>query len=408
LDTLKASTLAQVMRVSARMARDKAAGKRVVILLVEEPGMIQFIRPVHQELVRTAGARISFYIASEYSDSDEHFEVFGVPPERRFHPRLARFFLLADMFLAASVYGNGPRTSRRVHISHGHHSKVELLPKEYLDNYDVHFFMGPMHREQYEYMFDRYGMNKRKLSLVDVGYPKSDALLQGRYQRTPVLAKLGLDPERQTVLYAPAWDAGGSLRSFGEAVVEQLLSIEGVNVIVKLHPVSYTPLSSSNYELYTGGVNWVERFRRYEANPSFRHVTNYEVDPFLVAADLLVTDFSSVALEFVVLDRPIIYIDCPEYFEKTLALPYYKSDPEYVKTNPRTNAGRHVGVVVEHVEGLAAAATDTLANPSRNSDKRRELAWMLLYNPGRGAEVAAGEILRLLGLKHKDGHRRPP
>lgn len=380
------------------MARDKLARKRVVILLLEELGMIQYIRPVHEELTHRAGGRISFYIATQYTQSHEHLEVFGVPPERRFQPRLARALLLADMFLAASVYGEGPRTSRRVHISHGHHSKVELLPREYLDNFDVQFFTGPLHRQQYEHMFERYGFDTGKLHLVEVGYPKSDALLQGRYDRATVLAQLGLDPSRKTVLYAPSWDAGGSLRSFGETVIEQLLSVEGINVIIKLHPVSHTPPSSSDYALYTGGVNWAERLRKYESNPSFRHVTDAQVDPLLVAADLLVTDFSSVALEFVVLDRPIIYVDCPEYFEKTLRLPYYESDPEYVKTNPRTNAGRHVGVVVEHVEGLGAAVADALANPSVNSDKRRMLASMLLYNPGRGAEVAAGEILRLLGL----------
>ena len=389
------------------MARDKIAGKRVVILLLEEFAMIQFIRPVYEELAKRSGGRISFYLATQYTRGHEYLEVFDVPPERRFQPRLARALLLADMFLAASVYGKGPATSRRVHISHGHHSKVELLPKEYLDNYDVHFFTGPMHREQYEYMFDRYGFNTSKLHLVDVGYPKSDALLQGRYTRATVLTQLGLDPSRKTVLYAPTWDAGGALRSFGDAVIEQLLAVEGVNVIVKLHPVSHTPPSSSDYELYTGGVNWTERLRKYESNPLFRHVADFEADPLLVAADLLVTDFSSVALEFVVLDRPIIYIDCPEYFEKTLRLPYYESDPEYVKTNPRTNSGRHVGVVVEHVEGLAAAVADALANPSLNSDKRRELASILLFNPGHGAEVAAGEILRLLGLNHKDSHRRP-
>lgn len=73
-----------------------------------------------------------------------------------------------------------------------------------------------------------------------------------------------------------------------------------------------------------------------------------------------------------------------------------------MKTNPRTNSGRHVGTVVEQVKGLAAAAADALANPSLNSDKRKALASMLLYKPGRGAEAAAREILGLLGLDQHD------
>jgi hypothetical protein len=381
------------------MALDKLSGRKVVIVFIEELGFIQFIRPVYDELVRKGGGRIAFYIASEYADRDDHLAVFGVVRSRRFHPRLARALFLADVFLSASVYGKGPRTSTRINISHNQPTKFEAYPREYVMNYDVHFLTGPLHREQYEHMFALHGLDTNKYRLVNVGYPKSDALLQGKYERTAVLAGLGLDEKRRTILYAPAWDPGGSLRSFGEQVIDQLLSIPDANVIVKLHPVSHTPPSSASYEFYTGGVNWKQRFSKYEANPRFRHVSDFQVDPLLVAADLLVTDFSSVALEFVGLDKPIIYIDCPEYFEKTLKMPGYETDPEYVKNNPRANAGRHVGIVVESVDGLAAAAVGALANPTAGSAARRELAGRLLYNPGRGAEVAAQEILKILGLE---------
>ena len=380
------------------MARDKLAGKKIVVVFVEELGFIHFLLPVFEELKSRAGDRIAFYLATEYASLDDQLDVFGVPRSRRFHPRLARAFLLADVFLSASVYGKGPRTAHRINISHNQPTKFEAYPKEYVRNYDVHFLTGPLHRDQYEHMFQLHGLDMSKFKFVDVGYPKSDALLQGKYNRDAVLTELGLDPSRKTILYAPAWDPGGSLRSFGEQVIEQLLSIEDVNVVVKLHPVSHTPPQSASFDFYTGGVNWKERFSRYESNPRFRHITAFQVDPLLIASDLLVTDFSSVALEYVGLDRPIIYLDCPEYFEKTLKLPGYESDPEYVKTNPRANAGRHVGIVVESVDDLAAEARRGLANPSLNSDKRRELASMLLYNPGRGAVVAASEILRLMHL----------
>ena len=378
------------------MAGDKIAGRKVVIVFVEELGFIQFILPVFEELKSRAGDKIAFYLATEYADRDDHLAPFSVPVGRRFHPRLARAFHLADVFLSASVYGKGPKTAHRINISHNQPTKFEAYPKEYVENYDVHFLTGPLHREQYEHMFELHGLDKSKYRLVNVGYPKSDALLQGKYNRNDVLNELRLDTTRKTILYAPAWDPGGSLRSFGDDVIRQLMSLDHVNVIVKLHPVSHTPESSASYEFYTGGVNWVERFKRYEKSEKFRHVTAFQVDPLLIASDLLVTDFSSVALEFVGLDRPIIYLDCPEYFEKTLKMPGYESDPEYVKTNPRANAGRHVGIVVESVNDLADAAWDALANPSHNSEKRRDLAARLLYNPGAGAKTAATEILRLL------------
>jgi len=380
------------------MARDKASGRKIIIVFVEELGFIQFLLPVVEELKRRRGASISWYLATDHVTHGDELAVFNVPAQRQFPPRLARALLLADVFLSASVYGKGPPTSLRINISHNQPTKFEAYPKEHLVNYDVHFLTGPLHREQYEHMFELHGMDLSRVKLINVGYPKSDALLQGRHDRRHVLEQLGLDPARKTVLYAPAWDAGGSLRSFGEEVIEQLLSLTDVNVVVKLHPISYTDSSSPNFEWYAGGVDWVERFRRFESNPRFRHVTSFQVDPLLVASDLLVTDFSSVALEFMVLDKPVIYLDCPEYFEKTLKHPAYNSDPDYVRNDPKANAGRHAGVVVEHVRDLAAAARRYLAEPELDSDKRRKLASTLLYNPGRGAEAAATSILHLLGI----------
>lgn len=396
---VRARRLVELAAVSRLMAADKLAGRKIVIVFIEELGFIQFLLPIFEELKRRGGKSIAYYLATEYADREGHVGAFAVPPERRFHPRIAPALILADVFLSASVYGKGPAGSFRINVSHNQPTKFEAYPREYLRNYNVHFLTGPLHRQQYEHMFALHGLNMERFRLVDIGYPKSDALIQGRYDRQNVLGELGLDAARKTVLYAPAWDAGGSLRCFGEEVIEQLLDLDNVNVVAKLHPVSHTPRSSSNWQWYTGGVDWTARFRRFEKNPRFRHVTGFQIDPLLVASDVLVTDFSSVALEFIVLDRPVIYLDCPEYFEKTLRLPGYTSDPEYVKNDPRANAGRHTGLVVENVSQLAAATRRSLAQPEENSAKRRELAAMLLYNPGKGATSAARAILEMLEIE---------
>jgi len=380
------------------MTRDRLRGRRVVILFVEEPGFVQFIAPIVVELKKIAREKLSFYIATSYADNEVDLTPFDLPDAPRFDPSLAPLMLPASVFVSASVYGIGPPNAVRINISHNQPTKFEAYPKKYVRNYDAHFLTGPLHREQYEHMFEMHGLDTNRYRLLDVGYPKSDALLQGKYDRKNALNALGLSSDRQTVLYAPAWDPGGSLRSFGDCVVEQLLSIQDVNVIVKLHPVSHTPPSSPNFEFYTGGIDWTERFRKYESNPRFRHVTDFQVDPLLIASDVMVTDFSSVALEFIVLDRPVIYLDCPEYFEKTLKMAGYNTDPDYVKNDPRANAGRHVGIVVEDVANLADAVRDCISFPSRNSEARKALAAKLLYNPGRGAAVAARTVLDLIGI----------
>jgi len=302
------------------------------------------------------------------------------------------------MFLSASVYGKGPKNAVKINVSHNQPVKIESYPKEQMLNYDVHFLTVPLHREQYENMLQKLGIEHENIRLLDIGYPKSDALLIGSYDKADVLRNLGLDPEIPVVLYAPAWDPGASLRSFGEKVIEKLLDLKTINVIVKLHPVSYTPRTSQHFEFYTGGVDWVEKFSRFDTLPNFKHVIDFLIDPLLRASDVMVTDISSVALEFIVLDRPVIYIDCPEYFDKTLKMPAWNTDPEYVRNNPRANAGRHVGLVVEDLDKLADAVQRSFDNPDELSGKRKALARSLLYNHGKGAEAAANAILALLKL----------
>ena len=118
----------------------------------------------------------------------------------------------------------------------------------------------------------------------------------------------------------------------------------------------------------------------------------------------MITDVSSVALEFIVLDKPVIYIDCPEYFKKTLEKVYSEfgnSNPDYVKNDPKANAGRHVGLIVKDINELPEAIYRSINNPTEFSDKRKKLAEKLCYNPGNASNVAANRILDLIGDSEK-------
>lgn len=383
------------LSISASMALERRRGRKTAIVCVEEPGYVQYLLPVVDAL-KKRGLPLSWYIATDYSCHKE-LASFSVSRKKIFPPDLAPGLRGADLFLSASVYGRGPRNAVKVNLSHNQPVKVASYPREGLSHYDVHFLLGPLHRSQYEDMFARHGLSSEG-KLLDVGYPKSDALLNGQFKREEVLGRLGLDPARPTVLYAPAWDPGASLRSFGEQVIDRLLALPEVNVLAKLHPVSYTPPTSPHFDFYTGGVDWVERLSRFEEDSRFRHVRDHLVDPLLSASDVMVTDISSVALEFMVLDRPVIYLDCPEFFEKTLKMPGWNSDPEYVRNDPRGNAGRHAGLAVYDLDDIGAAVRRSLDNPAEFSGKRLALAGQLLYNPGRAAEAAADAIVGLMAL----------
>ena len=381
------------------MLKDKLSGKKIIILDIEELSFVPYILPVYNALKKKTN-KISYYIATHYP-GDEILKIFEIPEEKQFSVNLSKEFSRADIFLSPHIYGEGNKKSLKIHINHNQPVKYESYQKSEFVNFDVHFLTSPLHREQTENTIRKYGLEDMDIKLFDTGYSKSDKLLNGEYNREEILSGLNLDPSRKTVLYAPSWDEGLSLRKFGKKVIENILKTGNINLIVKLHPISYCPESGPNYLFYTGGVNWIKELEEFDRYENFRHVPSNNVDPLLEAADVMVTDVSSVALEFIMLDKPVIYLDCPDFFEKTLKKTYSTfgdTTAEFVKNDPKANAGRHVGEVVYDIEKLSDVINESLADPDKLSEKRREFAKQLSYNPGKASEAAGKKIIELLGL----------
>jgi hypothetical protein len=388
-------------RISGLMALDRAARRIVVIVDVEEVQFLPFVLPVVVELKKRPQIRVYIATRSIYKNRTE-FSKSGVPPARRFDIALSRRMNNAAIFLSAHIHAQGPEKAVRIHMFHNQPVKYVAFPAGLFKQYGIHFVLGILSRESTENMITQHGLQDRNIRLFDVGYPKLDELVQGRFSKKEVLRSLGLNPDLPTALYAPSWDEGLSLRTEGERIIETLLNIPGLNVLVKLHPCSLTSPEHPNFIFYTGGIQWEKVIKRFDGHPRFRFLTDAVINPLLAASDLMVTDVSSVALEYLVLDRPIIYFDSPAFFEKTISAVYsefgyagYKGDP---RKDPMLNAGRHTGIVIGGAVELPEAVQRCLANPQELSTRRQDLISQLLYNPGSAARAAAETIERLAQL----------
>lgn len=385
----------------ASMAADCAAGRTVVAVDMATRSFVQFVRPILDEM-RKRSDRLSFYVVSSHPMPDAA-EALGIPPDRclpaSYSTRLVhvRAYLKPAMVVAAA-----PPQALSIYVGHGFGAKFNAWEDRFFRDIDHYFVTGPIHHEMLLRLRKERPHALGHLRFHPVGHPKNDDLFDGRYRRDDVLRGLGLDPDRFTVLYAPSWDAGGALRTHGTKPVELLLGLTDVNVIVKLHQVSLERPDSPHYVTFTGGVDWRSRFAPLYARPRFRFIEEHFINPYLVASDLLVTDFSGVAWTFMLLDRPVMYIHCPEYFEKTL--PLQGQDPGATLHDEGLNAGRHVGYLVEDVDRLPDAIAYLRAHPEYRAEERRALVRRLLYNPGRGAATAAETILDLI----EKGERRRP
>ena len=112
-------------------------------------------------------------------------------------------------------------------------------------------------------------------------------------------------------------------------------------------------------------------------------VHDFDVTPYLFAADLLLTDASSVSSEYALLDRPMVFLDVPAMLESIRA----KGRAVDLDT-----WGRNGGVTVQWPDEAVDAVRWSLAHPRHGSDVRRAMAKDLFYNPGRAADAAVDWI----------------
>lgn len=131
--------------------------------------------------------------------------------------------------------------------------------------------------------------------VLNLGYPRNDSLLVDADRRTAVRASLGLDPDQQVVLYAPTWRDNVATSGRRYAMVNYLDFTEAAR---RLPHVTF---------LLRGHANTVAT-----EDLSSRTVIDVsqhpDINELMIAADALVTDYSSVMFDFCVTGRPILFL----------------------------------------------------------------------------------------------------
>lgn len=131
--------------------------------------------------------------------------------------------------------------------------------------------------------------------VLEIGYPRNDLTLRGSVE---VKAK-------KTLLYAPTWRGTGATATatednynFIKETKERLAcEFEEYNVLVRLHNLSYKLFENLGYDL------------------SIFVAPTIDANEMLSQIDMLITDYSSIYMDFMLTDRPIYFYwyDYDEY-----------------------------------------------------------------------------------------------
>lgn len=246
-------------------------------------------------------------------------------------------------------------------------------------NYDLILLPGQYHKDQF---IKRFNLDENDERLKIVGWPRVDDLVNRKYDRKKIMLENGLDPKKKTVMYAPTWgwghgnsalfarDLGDEIKIF-EKLCKKIYEKE-LNFIVRLHSLSFL----------TDRKEFIDIANKYKVVWQTTFTSNFRNDPneFLWITDILISDLSGIITEFMVLDRPIIYIEPNEN-----PSPWIDSDM------PKNFRAGHI---VKCIDTLIDSINDSIINPEKFSKNRKELLKKIFFNlDGKSSHRACEAIL---------------
>ena len=222
-----------------------------------------------------------------------------------------------------------------------------------MDKYAEHWVTSPAFRSMWINMFER-DASKVKIT----GYARVDPLVKGDYDQRQLKQKYGLN-YKKIITIAPTYQnvktnsiipfnvASSTFFSALDELVDRLKAI----IIFRAH-------------LNTQDKFNIKKFKNIKV---MSHEDYPLAEEFLAITDILISDWSSIVFDFLVLHRPTIFLDIPNPRGKFSLDPKYRFG-EIVKNLPELlNAIEKYGVspksyIKEHQKDIVAAEKMAYAN----------------------------------------------
>ncbi len=179
-------------------------------------------------------------------------------------------------------------------------------------NFDETWVTSRLIKELYT---NKFGFKKN--TILVTGYARTDLLLRKTKSRSEILDRVGLaNHTKSIIMFAPTWQQDDQNRSLFPFNLDKDSFLSALNSIANKcnsYVVVRTHLNSS--------VELASEFENLITLPANRHENTEEL---LYITDLLICDWSSIAFDFMLLNRPTLFLNTPAPFSKGFSL-----GPEY-------------------------------------------------------------------------------
>ncbi len=168
----------------------------------------------------------------------------------------------------------------------------------------------------------------KKVYLEDFGYKKDNLVITG-YGRLDYLHKFNssndklnyifslkkkydLEDSKKIILYAPTWIHSKQKVHNEFLRPDNIKFIQQLNQFGTLNNITFIFRPHLNTKLNNKFIKTLRSLKNVHYFPFSQYE---EVENFLIMSDMLITDWSSIALDFLLLDRPTLFLDVPSSFK---------------------------------------------------------------------------------------------
>ena len=365
----------------------KIQGKKIVFYS-EKNGFYKYYKNIIDEIIRRTN------IVVHYITSDPEDEVFGMESEqfRPYYINENRMIVLmmkmqTDIMVMTTPDLENFQLKRSyiqkdieyIYVPHDVNSSNLTFHKNALDHFDTIFTSGPKNKAEIAEREQKFKLPAK--NLIEWGSSVIDNMTVSYEQMLKEEDTEGAPAEGKTVLIAPSWQEDNILDSCIEQMLDKLVQTKH-HIIVRPHPQYVRHFEARIDALAAKYQEYGVTFQK-----------DFSSNKTVYMADLLVTDWSSISLEYAFSTlKPVLFIDTP----MKIVNPDYKE----LETVPIDIELRHkvgISVAPDHIENEIVSAVDKLLNDVQFSrDSMRVLKEQYIYNVGTSGKVGAKYIIERL------------
>ena len=267
-----------------------------------------------------------------------------------------------------------------VYLPHDVNSANLSFHKNALDHFDTIFTSGPKNKEEIAEREEKYGLPEKHL--VEWGSGVIDNMIKGYKGLTD---QGGKNDDRKTILIAPSWQKDNILDLCIEPMLDRLAGMK-YHIIVRPHP-----------QYVRHCLDKIERLRKKYESKDIEIQTDFSSNSTVYTADLLVTDWSSIAFEYCFATlKPVLFINTPM---KVLNPDYQELSTVPIDIELRDRVG--ISLDVDRMNDLNKTVETLLYDKAFSVDSMKELREHYIYNIGASGKAGALYLIDRLMERQK-------